>query len=174
MPFLIIYAKERMDLTGNIVGNFLLFKVIGMVTTGLIFYLLSKKFIYKQVLLTSIVMGGIIPLLALLLCHFPTYFQFIFILTGTFYTTYKVATDGILIEISEDNNRAFYAGIVGASNLSITFFPLFAGMLVNWLGYGTVFIFTSFVILTSLLFIKYLDCTKKEDYSTRFIRNSQG
>lgn len=174
MPFLIIYAKERLDLAGDIVGNFLLFRVIGMVAIGLIFYILSNKFIYKQVLLTSMLIGFIIPLLALILYNSPQYFQYIFILTGIFYTTYKVATDGILIEITENNNRAFYAGIVGASNLSITVFPLMAGMMINWFGYGTVFIFTSFVILSGLFFIRYLDCTKKEEYSTQFIRNSQG
>jgi MFS family permease len=163
MPFLIIFAKEQLSLSGDIIGNFLLFRVIGMVIIGLIFYRLSKRFIYKQVLLTSIILGGLIPVLALVLFYFPSYFQYLFLLTGVFYTTYKVATDGILIEISEDNNRAFYAGIVGASNLSITIFPLLAGILINMLGYSTIFIFTSCVILFSLFFLPYLDCTRKED-----------
>jgi MFS family permease len=163
MPFLIIFAKERLDLSGDIIGNFLLFRVIGMVIIGLIFYRLSKRFIYKHVLLTSIILGGVIPVFALVLFYFPAYFQYLFLLTGVFFTTYKVATDGILIEISEDNNRAFYAGIVGASNLSITIFPLLAGILINILGYNTIFIFTSCIILLSLFFLPYLDCTRKED-----------
>jgi len=174
LPFLIIYAKERLDLSGDIVGNFLLLRVVGMVLIGLIFYRLSRKFIYKQVLLTCIIIGGLIPIIALILFYYPSYFQFIFILTGIFFTTYKVSTDGILIEISEDNNRAFYAGIVGASNLSITFFPLLAGILINWLGYSTIFFFASIIILSSLFFIRSLDCTRKEEYQTQFIRNSQG
>jgi predicted MFS family arabinose efflux permease len=174
LPFLIIYAKERMDLSGDIVGNFLLFRVVGMIMIGLIFYRLSRKFVYKQVLLTSIIIGGLIPIIALILFYYPSYFQFIFILTGIFFTTYKVSTDGILIEISEDNNRAFYAGIVGASNVSITFFPLFAGILINWFGYGIIFGFASIIILSSLFFLRYLDCTRKEEYQTQFIRNSQG
>ena len=174
LPFLIIYAKERMDLSGDIVGNFLLFRVLGMVIIGLIFYRLSRKFIYKHVLMTSIIMGGVIPILALILFYQPSYFQYLFILTGIFFTTYKVSTDGILIEISEDNNRAFYTGIIGASNLSITFFPLFAGVLINWLGYGIVFILSSIIIFSSIFFIRYLDCTRKEEYPTQFVRNTQG
>jgi MFS family permease len=171
LPFLIIFAQEQLNLGGDIIGNFLLFRVIGMVTVGFLFYTLSNKFIYKHVLLTSILMGGLIPVLALLLYHSPGYFQYLFIVTGIFFTTYKVATDGILIEISEDDNRAFYAGIVGASNLSITFFPLFAGILINWLGYGTIFILSSVVVFSSIIFLRYLDCTRKNEYQTQFIRN---
>jgi MFS family permease len=109
LPFLIVFARDRIGLTDLQVGNYLLFRVTGMVLLGFILFKISTRFIYKQVMIASILFGSIIPVLSLLLIRFPQFFQYIFILNGFFFTSYKVAQDGILVEISDENNRVFIA-----------------------------------------------------------------
>ncbi len=172
LPFLIVFAEDHLGLTGGQVGNYLLFRVTGMILVGYILFRLSSRFIYKQVMIGSVILGSVIPLVALVMINFPSMFQYMFILTGFFFTSYRVAKDGILIEITEEENRAFYTGIAGASNLSIILFPLAAGLLIKWLGFMPVFIGISVLILSTLIFAFKLDCTRKPEYEAEFLDKS--
>ncbi len=168
LPFLVVFAQDKFGLTDVQVGNYLFFRVSGMVVMGFLLYWISSRFIYKQVMAGSLIIGSLIPVIALILASMPQYFQYLFILNGFFFTTYKVAQDGILIEISEEGNRAFYTGIAGASNLSIILFPLIAGFLIRLFDYVPVFIGISTLILASLVYAFKLDCTQKPEYGPSF------
>jgi len=69
-----------------------------------------------------------------------------------------MAISGLLLEISNKENRITYAGISGAGSIVPLFFLLLAGILISTLGYIIVFVFTSIILLTSYLFITKLKC----------------
>ncbi len=73
----------------------------------------------------------------------------------------KIALEGVLIEISENDNRALYSGINGAFNLTIALFPLVSGFAIAWMGYVPIFILGSVAMLASGFFIRRLDCELK-------------
>ena len=68
-PFLILFAKENFGLTDKIVGNFLVFRISGMVTSGLIFYRLANKVNYKFMVKVASIVGALIPIISLFLIH---------------------------------------------------------------------------------------------------------
>ncbi|MCD4772734.1 MAG: MFS transporter [Bacteroidales bacterium] len=161
LPFLILFAKENFDLSYELIGNFLLFRIIGMLFASIIFYKFSTKIDYKVLLIVAIIIGSIIPVLALTLSDNQFYYQLIFILSGIFVSLFKISNNGILLEISTNENRTIYAGISGAGKIFSTVFPLLAGLLIFYIGFTAVFIIVSVIILLSYFFVKRLDCKTK-------------
>jgi MFS family permease len=158
LPFFILLAKDEFGLSFQAIGNFLLFRTLGMLAAGLILYKFSRRFIYRNLIKSLIILAGILPVFALLMVRFPDWYKFIFILSGMFFSIYKVALNGVLLEISTNENRATYTGISGAGNILTTLFPLFAGLLISALGYWIVFPFVSLIIFSSYIFANRLSC----------------
>jgi len=158
MPFLILLAKENFDLSYKLIGNFLLFRIIGTLLVSTIFYKLSSKIGYKLLLIIAIIIGSTIPIFALTLSDNQYFYQYIFILSGIFVSIFKISNNGILLEISTNENRTMYAGISGAGKIFSTIFPLIAGVLIFYIGYNFVFIIVTVIILLSYFFVKRLDC----------------
>ena len=158
MPFLIMLIKEGYQLTDAMVGNFLIFRVTGMITTSLLLYKFSSQREYKSILYISLSIMSVLPVLSLFLVNYPSFYQYIFILSGIFISTYKIAINGVLIEISNEENRSLYTGIAGAGNILNTLFPLVAGILIAKLGFISVFLTVSVLIAFSIIFVRKLDC----------------
>ncbi len=158
LPFLILFAKESFGLSYNLIGNFLLFRTIGMLAAGLFLFKYSNRFQYRNLLKFSLVLAAFLPVAALLSSHAAALYQLIYIFSGIFVASYKVAISGVLLEISTNENRALYAGISGAGNILTTLFPLFAGVLISLLGYHAVFLTVAVIILFSSVFVKKLRC----------------
>ena len=85
-------------------------------------------------------------------------YQIIFMLSGVFITAFSIAKNGILIEISNNENRALYTGISGAGSILPTIFPLLAGVLITTVGYNITFITIALVVASSAFFIRKLNC----------------
>ena len=158
MPFLILFAKDSFGLSYEFIGNILLFRIIGMLTASIIFYRWSKRIDYKTLLTFAVIIGSIIPSAALLLIDNQFYYQLIFILSGIFVSIFKISNNGILLEISTNENRAVYAGISGAGKIFSTIFPLISGVLILYIGFNFVFILVSVIILLSYYFVRQLNC----------------
>ncbi len=163
LPFIIYLAKENFGLSYALIGNFLLLKTLGMLVAGLFLLKFSKRFQYRHLLMISLALAAFMPIASLLFRDSAVAYQSIFVFAGIFMATYKTAIEGILLEISTDENRATYTGISGAGNILTTLFPLVAGFLILSLGYVPVFIAVSLVILLSFYFVLNIDCTKKVD-----------
>jgi len=160
LPFLILFAKDSFDLSYELIGNILLFRISGMLFASLAYFKLSKFINYKGLLTIAVFIGIAIPILALLLSNSQFYFQFIFILSGIFVSIFKMSNSGILLEISTNDNRAIYAGISGAGKIFTMIFPLIAGVLIYYIGFNAVFIFVSATIVVSYFFVRKLNCGK--------------
>ena len=87
-------------------------------------------------------------------------FSFVFLLGGVILASYTITVSGILLEISTNNNRAIYAGAVGAGNLIPALFPILAGKLINSYGFNLFFLIYEIIIILSVIFIYKLDCQK--------------
>ncbi len=161
LPFIILFAKENFGLTFEMIGNFLLFRTLGMLIAGLILFKFSERFKYKTLLRFCLVLGSAIPLISLAFSDNMVLYQFIFILSGMFVAIYKVSINGVLLEISTNDNRAIYAGISGAGNILTAVFPLFAGVLISAFGFHYVFTAVVILILSSYIFTTKINCQRK-------------
>ena len=159
-PFYVVLARDSYSLGASDIGNFLLIGISGMILSNLLWSRVVKKHSFKGVLVVWILIGASLPVLALILSTWAPYvmFQAIFFLSGVAISAQRISQGGVLIEISENDNRALYSGINGAFNLTIALFPLISGFVIAWLGYAPVFILGSIAMLTALIFVRRLDC----------------
>ena len=159
LPFLMLYSKQHFDIGNDQVGQYLIFKVSAGVLSGLFIYYLAKRVKYKLMLYTIASIALLVPI------HLVTYgtqwvFVGYFFIGGIIYTFYKVAMEGILLEVSNNENRAIYVGLSGAGNIIPALFPIVGGWLIATYGFNTFFTVFGLIILLSFYFIWRLDCKK--------------
>jgi len=160
IPFLIALAKKNFGLTGADIGNYLLLQVAGMILANILFKFLSRDRGYKGILTIHILSGALLPIAALLLQNSPNLFLILFPLSGLVLASKEIAIPGILLEISNEENRAIYTGISGAGSVTSLLFPLAAGALISVIGFAPVFIAASLFIVSSFLFSIKIQCPR--------------
>lgn len=160
LPFFVVLARDTYSLETKDIGNFLLAQIAGLILSNFLWSRIVKKYAYRGVLLAWIMIGASLPILALIITAYSTQnvFLVIFFLSGAAMSAQKIAKEGVLIEISENDNRALYSGINSAFNLSIALFPLVSGFVIAWLGYTPVFVLGSLAMLSAGIFVRKLDC----------------
>lgn len=157
-PFLVSYAKEISGITNEKIGNFLIMKVAGMVSISLLVYFIHKKINYKTMLIIATSLGVLVPIFALIFAHNNLFYSLNFFIAGSMFGVFRIAREGIIIEISNEKNRAEYAGIAGAGSLFVAVLPMFSGFFISQFGYKIVFICIAIIVLLSLFFTMKLKC----------------
>ncbi len=160
IPFLIALAKHNFGLTGVDIGNYLILQVTGMVLANILFKFMAKGQGYKGILTIHILSGALLPIAALFLQNKPILFMLLFPLSGLVLASKEIAIPGILLEISNDENRAIYTGISGAGSVATIIFPITAGALIPLIGFAPVFIFASLLIVSSFIFSAKIHCPR--------------
>ncbi len=165
IPFLIAYAKKNFGLTSSDTGNFLLLQVAGMIISTLIYRFTSKGQSYRGILSVFIVSGALLPVLALAFSGNRTLYLMLFLLSGVVLAARQISLPGILLEISNDENRAIYTGLSGLGSLAVMIYPVFAGFIVQKLGYSAIFILTGILVLSSFYFSGKISCERFDNKS---------
>ena len=159
-PFYVSLAYHRYTLDLRLAGNLLFFQILGMVAASLLWPRVVKKTGFKGVLRMWSLLSIMAPPLALLVSWFlplPFYLA-LFLFTGAAVSARKVSQEAVIVELSTEENRILYTGIIGTLNLSIVIFPIILGGLIRLAGYIPVFIGVSLMSLAALLFLQKLSC----------------
>ncbi len=160
IPFLIAYAKKNFGLTGADTGNFLLLQVAGMVVSTIVYRFTSKGQRYKGILSIFIIAGALLPVAALLFHGNRTLYFSLFFLSGVVLAARQISLPGMLLEISNDENRAIYTGLSGLGSVAVIVYPVFAGIIIQRFGYMMIFILTSILVLSSFYFSNKITCER--------------
>jgi len=159
MPFLILYARKILAAGNQDVGNFLLLKVIGGILTGSTLFYFSKKVKYNYLIHIASALGVIVPLL-MLTSPSAALFPYIFLLGGMLFTIHTVSMNGILLEVTNNENRVLYTGLSGAGGFFPVIFPFLGGWIITAFGFTPFFILFILIIFLSFYFIYKIDCKK--------------
>ena len=159
LPFVILYGKENLGLSSANVGTFLLLKVLAGVIFGSLLFFYSKKVKYTVLLYSIALLSLAIPV-TIWVMESPLLLGVYFFIGGISYTLYKVAIEGILLEVSDNQNRTIYIGIVGVGNFLPALFPIIGGWLIPHFGFRSFFVIYGIIILISMFIIKRLDCKR--------------
>lgn len=152
IPFYLAFAKSGFGLSGAEIGNYMILQVIGMIVATPLWYLVSKRGGFKRVIRNCLILAATTPIYALIASNFGlTFYSMTFLFTGFSLSARKIAVEGLLIEISEDHNRALYSGISGAFSVVSAVFPILSGIFISILGYNIIFVIVALLILTGLI-----------------------
>ena len=160
IPFYVVLSKAIYGLSRNQIGNFLLLQFLGMIVSSLIWNWVAKRFKFKGIFCGCIIIGSLLPIVVIFFSRYGLgVYQWIFFIAGFSISAYTISLQGILLEISNNDNRAIYAGISGTLSLTTAIFPLIAGSLIKFFGFTVIFTITSPLVMTSLFFLKPIKCS---------------
>ncbi|MGQ9644801.1 MAG: MFS transporter, partial [Ignavibacterium sp.] len=159
-PFYIAYAKKLFIFNNELISNFLLYQIIGMIFSNLFWHYLLKKIGFKGMIKISVLLYSIVPISALILSQLKSteIFSLLFLLVGAAISANKIAIDGALIEISNDSNRVMFTGIFGSLNIVSVVFPLLISLIIKNFSYQIVFIIFPLITLTAYYFTHKMSC----------------
>jgi len=159
LPFIILYAKETFNTQSSDTGIFLIYKVIGIVLVSVLVLLGAKKVKYNLLLYSNVLLSLSLVALALFI-NDGAMIKYIFVLGGIVFSLFSMSMNGLLLEISGNENRALYTGFAGAGNILPAIFPLIGGAIISQFGYQAFFIFFMVIIAMAGFFIFKIDCKK--------------
>jgi MFS family permease len=140
MPFYMIYAKDMLQVNDVYIGRYLLFQVAGTISSNLLWGWLASRFGNKKAVEICLLLGGIIPLVALFIVSLgPDFFALVFLLVGFVYSGRRVGFVPYLLDIVPENERPVYLGIRGTLNFLVVLLPLLGGVIIQLAGYSAVF-----------------------------------
>jgi len=85
------------------------------------------------------ILGILIPLLIIMLPG-SLLFPYIFLLGGIVFTIHTISMNGILLEVSTNENRALYTGLSGAGGIVPVIFPFLSGWIITEFGFIQFFV----------------------------------
>ena len=159
LPFMILFAKNRVGIEAGDVGNFVIMKTVGLIISGMVLFRLASRIRYKTMLYLAVGLAASIPVLGIFSVGISWLYSVCFLLGGIFISFFNVARTGVLLEISTNANRVLYTGIAGFGSLLVTIFPLLAGWVIDGIGFNAFLYLISGTILLSLFYIYRLRCT---------------
>lgn len=153
LPFYMVFAKETFQLDSSYIGKYLLFQISGTILSNFFWGRISKKWGSKFVVQTCILLGALIPILALIIGNFgATAYSAVFFLMGFLISGRKIGFDPYLLEISPNRSRTTYLGINGTLSIFIVISPLLGGVFIEVFNFYITFILISIVMFTTSIF----------------------
>ncbi len=159
LPFIILYAKDTFNAQNADTGVFLIYKIIGIVFVSILVLLGATKIKYNLLLYSNVLLSLFLVMMAFIIKDVASV-KYIFVLGGIVYSLFGISMNGLLLELSGNENRALYAGFAGAGNILPAVFPLAGGTLIKEFGYPAFFIIFTLIITMAAFFIFKINCKK--------------
>ena len=150
-PFYILYAKDTFAINETYVGRYLMFQTAGAILSNFLWGAISNKWASKMIVRTCILIGGLVPVLAIILSKVGlNYYSVVFFLVGFLISGRQVGFESYLLDIAPSDSRIIYLGIRGTMNIFIVLLPIAGGYFITYLGY-----YFTFIIVTVVMFAAF-------------------
>ena len=144
LPFYMIFARDTLHVGAEWVGRYLLLQIAGAIVSNVLWGYLSGRRGSVVVVRSCIVMGGLIPVLALLLRPMgPGAFGVVFVLVGFVVSGRGVGFEPYLLDLAPESQRTVYVGINGTLNVSRVLLPILGGAVMDLFGFTATFVLTA-------------------------------
>ncbi|MCF8009199.1 MAG: MFS transporter [Halanaerobiales bacterium] len=158
LPFYMVFAKETFELASSYIGTFLIFQIIGMIFSNLFWGYLGDKKNARYIVRICILIGGLIPVLALIFAQVsPKLYKYLFLLIGFVISGRKIGFTPYLLDIVPEEQRTVYLGIRDSLNILVIILPLVGGILINFLGY-----YLTFGLVSLIMFIAFFSAKRDQ------------
>ena len=159
LPFAMLFAKEIFDSKSSDTGQFLLYKIAGILLISLLVFYGARRIKYNTLLYSNLGLS-VMLILAILIVPDKITMRYIFLAGGMAYSLYTITMNGLLLEVSSNENRALYTGFAGAGNILPALFPLAGSWIITRFDFPAFLILSALYISVSAYFIKRIDCKK--------------
>lgn len=156
LPFVILFGKRVFQLNPTNISIFIYIQIIGTLAGGVFWGNMSHRFGNKYVILSSQIIGFILPFMGILSLFFTNILSpFLFLWPMALLTGInKGAWLGFAnynIDILDEAERPNYLVLNSVISFPLTFLSYFAGLAVELWGFTPLFVFTIFAAIFSIL-----------------------
>lgn len=154
LPFYMIFARETFQLGQEYVGRYLLFQIGGMILSNIFWGMLSSKQGSQAVVRICILIGGLIPMIAILFQGWgPDLFAIIFVLIGFVMSGRRVGFEPYLLDLAPEEKRTLYLGMNGTLNFSQVLLPVLGGVFIDLFGFHITFLLVTGIMLLAFFLL---------------------
>jgi hypothetical protein len=149
VPFFSVYAKKQFNILGVSKGILTAIFFLGQTIGGVLGGHLSNKHEYKKLMALSII-SGMATIFIVMFAKVITVYYASFFFVGFSVCAQRLAFLAYVMSDSVNNKTSLYIAI--GNNIVMPFqilFPLFAGLIVDYLSYSTLFAFCFFFLVLS-------------------------
>ena len=152
MPFIIIKAKESIEMSGVFIGSLITLSMVGSIIGNIILW---KRFTqnYIMMLRVSILLMIVLFIIALFAKNSYQY-GIIFFIYGIARDGFRNAQMNIIIDIAPENKRPVYVAIESTITSIGLFFPIIGGIVLKFLSFSSLYMITIISLLIALFFTK--------------------
>ncbi|GAB6044780.1 MFS transporter [Caminibacter profundus] len=148
-PFVILKANQTIHLTGWLIGGFVTVQMIGALLGNLVWKKLAPR--YKIIIILSFVLM-ILAFLIAFIANNAFVYGLIFFLIGFAMDGFKISGLNLLFEIAPEDKRPVYVALQNNITSIGLFFAIPGGVILEYFGYNTLYIFTIIMLLVGLFF----------------------
>ena len=161
MPFVILKAKETIELSGWTVGFFVTIQMVGSVVGN---FFLWKRFKGEFILMLEVAYG--LMLLSFIIALFASsqlLYSVIFFLFGIGLDGFRNADMNLVLEIAPEDKRPIYVAIQSTIVSLGLFFSIPGGIILELFGYNVLYITTIMMLLCGIYMTRVLKKYAKID-----------
>ena len=153
-PFVILQAKNTINLTGWLVGGFVTVQMIGSLVGNLFWKKLAPR--YKIIFLISYLLILLAFLLVAFL-HYEIIYLIFFFLMGIGIDGFKISSMNLLFEIAPEDKRPVYVALQNNITSIGLFFSIPGGFILESGGYKLLYFVTFLMLLVGIYFATKLE-----------------
>jgi MFS family permease len=156
IPFYMPYALESLGLPSQVAGRYTSIGVVGSILAALTFGWLNERYGSKRVILTSLTLGLLVPLMALLLPMLLTEstvlawgYGLVFFFLSALMSSMMPGWMTYVLEWAPASQRPTYVGLTNTLNGITSLFATLGGLILQWSGnnYRLLFVLTGLGLL---------------------------
>ena len=148
-PFVIIQAKNTINLTGWLIGGFVTIQMLGAIVGNMIWKKISPN--YKKIFLISYTLVIFSFLLVLFFENKIIYFTFFFLM-GMAIDGFRISGINLLFEIAPEDKRPIYVALQNNITSIGLFFSIPGGFILEIFGYKILYSFTILMLIIGIYF----------------------
>lgn len=151
LPFIVLDAKTKIDLTGTAVGSFITIQMVGAMISNFLWGSLSGKGYNKLTANLAI----FIHIVAIVIASFATSFfeyMLVFFLIGAALDGNRIASSNMILIIAPEQKRPVYVALQMNIISFGLFFSIIGGTLLHFFNYATLYSVTLGVLLMAFYF----------------------
>lgn len=159
LPFIILFGRDKLGFDVKDTGIFIAAECVGLILSNYLWEKLELRRGPKSVLLASCIVGMLVPalLLSIYSLGLPAYsFAIVFALTAAWDAAVTIGGLGYLIEMTNEHDRSTYVGIFNSSMALPCFLTAGAGVLLDLLGYETLYLLVFALAGASVIAVRRL------------------
>ncbi len=150
--FYSVYAIEKFSLPSSYAGTFTAIVMVTNIIANIVFGILADSYGHKANMLAYACCSGMAAVLALLSPNILVYGLVFFFLACTA-QVHVISRLPLVAEMCTEHERPLYVGITNTLTAPTVFVGVLFGWLVPQIGYGSIFIITAFLALSSFVIL---------------------